>query len=508
MRTHHNLLLVAIMGAGKTVMVADIVRRFCNAGGYSTLVMVHRKNLVQQFIDALVEHAEIERDKIGIACTGTSKRIDFSKSVVVGSIQTCSARLDIIGSFDLVIIDECHTIERSSYKKTIVVLRNKRPGLRLIGLTATPFRMSGPIHGPKKIFPGINYKVTYKELVDLGYLMPARAKIVYNPGFVSKLDNQCQMSKVMVSDRQLKAAVDALETYCQGYKKVAVFGIDIDHCKKIHDAMIDAGHDAVLVHSQQSIHSKRSEKENIEAEKRFRNLEEGGARIMVSVLKLAEGWDFPPTSCIIMCRPTLSGGLWMQIVGRILRIYPGKDKILIVDLTPNTERFGLDFDNIPIRIQRGKKAKNTMRKCPKCSTAVNYGRDECPECGHVFPKPKYNYDYSRGLEGKKTKDVKYRPNAGKIYTVNGWSMGSARKPGGRFSYVKICYYLRNRRIYQNVFPEHPKGKIDTEIFWSGRGGSVPYPGTVTEFLNRKNELKRPEKIKVNNRNKYLEVTPL
>jgi len=112
----------------------------------------------------------------------------------------------------------------------------------------------------------------------------------------------------------------------------------------------------------------------------------GKTPIITSVNILTEGFDFPALECLVFARPTLSSSLWLQAVGRVLRISPGKKEGLLIDLTDNTSRFGTDLDNVNITIPKAvedeiKEKQDMFKLCPLCEVEVHRALRECPECG-------------------------------------------------------------------------------------------------------------------------------
>ena len=144
------------------------------------------------------------------------------------------------------------------------------------------------------------------------------------------------LSDVMQKPLYIQSVVDCIEKYARGFKKIAVFGVNIEHCEKIYEALKASGEKC--------------------CQESFKNYQNRMTRKLYNLIclitvhelsyqsqKLTEGWDYPPTDCVIFARPTLSGNLYVQIIGRMLRISPCKDKCLLIDLTPNVELFGIDI---------------------------------------------------------------------------------------------------------------------------------------------------------------------
>ena len=145
---------------------------------------------------------------------------------------------------------------------------------------------------------------------------------------------------------------------------------------------------------------------------------EGKKRIITSVNILVEGFDFPPLDCLVMARPTLSTALFLQAVGRALRVAEGKEKAFLLDLTENTQRFGTDLDNVEVNIPKKvgeliKKEKEFTKECPECHIECHTVCLDCPHCGYTWPETEY-------LEANPAplKSVTFEPEPPEIWQID------------------------------------------------------------------------------------------
>jgi len=560
MSTDQNILLSAIMGAGKTIITAAIIDRLCRLTNYRVIIMAHRSALVEQFRLAITTFTDIPERRIGIACAGLQYKTIIDRQICIGTVGTVAARVQSLKAFDLIVVDEVHTIERPQYKKIILPrLRAIRPGCRLLGLTATPWRMQGFIYGMddegknKKEFKKINHKITYEALLTGGYLMPLKAKIIRNKQLKKDLTTvgvtgssgdykQGRLGEKM--ELYVDSVYESIKKYGQDdnyiYKKIAVFGTTIAHCQKIYDT-ISPFWKTVLVHS------KQNQIENKKAELDFRDPD--GARVIIIINKLAEGWDYPPTDMIIGARPSLSGGLMLQIIGRVLRKAEGKKQALFVDLAGVLDTFGTDLDNFVLGFH-DKKRTIKLKICEGCDTPNNISIEFCQECGQSFlrcPACKYtleteatacpgcdtivygcprcrtysstNYDKipcaicdyvfrppvteveekgtkDHGIAGKKIIDTDFTTNGvTRPVTVANISyekqLSHAKPP-----YIRVDYKIGRQTISEWLLPEHKVMKSVFKKWWLGRGGRYPVPETTKAFFNRENEIYKPTEIVV------------
>jgi len=397
MKTQPNVLLSAIMGSGKTVMVCRLINRYYKETDRNFLILAHKKELVEQFRKTFLEKTDIPARDIGIACAGLGQRKTKSR-VIIGTVQTF---FNLIGQFDccsLLVVDEAHRIEigkDSQYDQIIKDLQSKNDKLRILGITATPYRLGlgycyGKYNNAPVLFPECNHKITYNELKESGYLMPLQGMVKMDNSYQKDIEDVRtsgdyvldQLGEMMVKTIHLQTAVDAIYEHCQDYKFICVFCCTIDHAEKLKDLL---GDECTTVHSKLT---------DWERQHNMDQWKEGKKRIITSVNILVEGFDFPPLDCLVMARPTLSTALFLQAVGRVLRISEGKKRAFLLDLTDNTDRFGTDLDNVTVQVPKKvgeliKKEKKYFKDCPECGIECHVVCIDCPECGYEWPAQEY-----------------------------------------------------------------------------------------------------------------------
>lgn len=392
------LLLQAATGAGKTMIVCRMINRyFYDHPGRSFLVLMHKRELVSQFLDTFINHTEIKKEDIGICCAGLGSW-DTSKRVTIATVQTLINKMGEYPGADLIVIDETHRVGHdyeSQYQSIIATLRDYKPSHKVIGLTATAYRLNhGLIYGPKakhpNFFPELTHRIKYAELRDHGYLMPLTGYIAAENAsvdlqgveLVSGEYHMGQAGRVM--GRYVSAAVDAMELYAGEHKHIAVFACTINHAETLLDAFLKRGHSAVVVHSQLDSKTRK------EALKRWQS---GVARVAISINILTEGFDWPGLSCLIFCRPTKSPVVWVQAIGRVLRIAENKPKSLMIDLTGNALEFGMDIDDPKFKLQINdsgsgevptKTCRNIFPDGKICGEVVHAACRVCPACGYEW----------------------------------------------------------------------------------------------------------------------------
>ncbi len=395
------LLLQSATGSGKTVIIVRMIQRYFNDHlDRRFLIVMHKAELVRQFVSAFREFTNIPTSDIGICCSSISTKHDIKPRIVIASVQTMINQVADYQGADMVIIDETHRVshdESSQYQQLLEVLRVKYQNHKVIGVTATAYRLGhGMIYGDKcrpgrkNFFPELTHRVTYKELKEQKHLMPLK-------GFVAAhADIEDDLKKLSVSGdynigeagtmmaKHVYTAVTAYEEYGLDHNHVCVFACTIEHAEALTNVFNEAGYDAVVIHSKLT---------KIERHANLTLWQSGKVKIAVSINILVEGFDFPALSCLLFCRPTKSPTIFVQAIGRILRNAPGKEEALLIDLTNNVNEFGLDLDNprfiIPKYVEGEGEAPvkvcdGEMPDGDYCGELLHASVRICPQCGKEF----------------------------------------------------------------------------------------------------------------------------
>lgn len=390
LQTQPNVLVQMTTGAGKTVTVCRLINHYFFDTDRRFLILAHKQELIRQFQRTFKDMTDIPESAVGIVCSGLGEK-NLRRRITIGTVQSFINVLDKYQGCNLLIIDEAHRISignDSQYDQTINTLRKTSPNMRLVGITATPYRLGhGYIYGDKatgpNLFPKLNTQIKYSVLRDAGYLMPLEGKVAINDRLADDLGNVRvngdyvidQLGEVMTKEIHLHTAIDAIRQYCDEFQRICVFCCTIDHAEKVRALM---GNECTIIHSRLT---------QIERDINMNAWKSGQCRVITSVNILAEGFDFPPLDCLIFARPTLSSGLYVQALGRVLRTSPGKDRAFLLDLTDNTSRFGTDLDKIKVSIPQAiSRSDPVLEKiCPNCEAVVHPARAQCPECGYEWP---------------------------------------------------------------------------------------------------------------------------
>jgi DNA repair protein RadD len=395
LRSHDDNPCVVIPTAGgKTPLMATICRDAVTQWNGRVLILAHVKELLQQAADKLQKICpEI---KFGVYSAGLKRR-DTRHPVIIAGIQSVYKRACELDAFDLVIVDEAHMIPpdgEGMYRQFLADAKIVNPRLRTIGLTATPYRLkSGTICSPENILNAICYEIGVRELIRDGYLCPLVSKAgkekidtdqlhVRGGEFVAD-----ELEQLMDQDQLVESATQEIFTYTQDRQSCLIFASGIKHALHIKQIFQEKYNTECGF-----VCGKTPADEREELLLRFRGNPSGGLfkrqplKYLVNVHVLTTGFDATNIDCVALLRPTLSPGLFYQMVGRGFRLHPAKQNCLVLDFGGNVMRHG-PVDQIRIQDSNtggGKTTDAPAKECPNCHSVVAAGYAICPDCGYVF----------------------------------------------------------------------------------------------------------------------------
>lgn len=385
-------LAVLPTGAGKTAVIADICRSVTQGfvttktGGKRVLVLSHVKEIVQQTYDFL-DKFMWQNFKSGVYSAGLKRRDKGEEfQVLVAGIQSVYNKTKIIGKFDVIIIDEVHLLPpkgEGRYRTLVKEQRDINPYCTVVGLTATPYRMGGGyIYGENRLFKKICYEIKVSDLIKKGWLTRVTNKLgatkqdfdsipLKNGEFDAKeVETRCYLQYHEVVEDFLERTKDR--------KAVLVFAPSVNNSILMGVELREKGC------SWKSIYGDTPQQER---DKTIQEFKEGKIKYLLNVGVLTTGFDAPNVDCIVLARPTASPGLYVQMVGRGLRLCEGKENCLILDYGGNIGRHG-PIDDIYMR-KRGKrvnfkKDRPKLKLCRHCQTYNSIFAKVCSECGNDF----------------------------------------------------------------------------------------------------------------------------
>ena len=380
-----NPCVVIPTGGGKTPVMATICGDSVVTWNGRVLIVAHVKELLEQSADKLqVVCPEV---KFGIYSAGLKRR-DTQAPVIVAGIQSIYKRACELGPVDLILVDEAHMIPpegEGMYQQFLAEARVVNPAVRVIGLTATPYRLkSGLICTPDHFLNHVCFEVGVRELIVQGYLSPLVSKAGINKADLEGLHVRAgdfvadEVESLMDDDRLVEAACGELVGYTADRKAVLIFASGIKHGEHIVRTLrerhgIECGF----------VTGETTTRERDAVLNRFRR---GELQYLCNVNVLTTGFDAPHIDCVVLLRPTLSPGLYYQMVGRGFRLHPGKVNCLVLDFGGNVVRHG-PVDAIRIQERPGGNGAAPAKECPECLSVIAAGYARCPDCGYEFPPP-------------------------------------------------------------------------------------------------------------------------
>lgn len=432
-------------------------------------VLVNKVSLVEQTQAQLAKM--IDDGRVGVYC-GTLKTKEIKSQVTVATIQSIARQSPHI---DLLIIDEYHNFTESKRSESFIEkLKQVNPRLRIVGFTATPFTAkNGPVFGKGQMVQELTYERSLDEMIADEYLVPYRFEVTQERYDTSKLRLvngdyvEKELQELAKDQGKLSLQVkDALSRLIDR-KKVVWIATCIDHAQRLMREI--ARYESVTI-----IHSQLKRDEQLASIDSFEN---GSVKHICSVAMVSEGYDHPPIDAIVLMRPTRSPVLYVQAVGRGLRLNEGKKDCLVLDYGQIAAYLGNPSSPF---IGKAKKGQSKRTRDCSCGAVVFLPAKECPECGHDFtPKAFREIDRLKNLTetaggkvpilGSFFDKFKSMPTDG-VLKVKGWEVNenyisSAGNRCFRIKYITetttVSEYLKHGTYYHKKFIEQTGGDFST-----------------------------------------------
>jgi DNA repair protein RadD len=497
-----NALIVLPTGTGKSLVVADTCRRCLEWPGTRILVLTHVRELIRQNAEELLRLWP--EAPIGINSAGLGKR-DYRSQIVFCGIQSVHDHATRFGKVDIVLVDEAHLIPRTSntmYRKFLRELEVINPYLKVVGLTATPYRLdSGRLdEGEGAIFDGIAYEYGMRRAVEEGYLSPLVSKATETKLDVTGVATRG--GEFVAGDLERAVDVDAInravvnETIALGQDRKAwlFFCAGVKHAEHIRDLVREQGYTCENIFG---------DTPKVERDRIVADFKAGRIRALASMGVLTTGFNVPAVDLIALARPTKSPGLYVQICGRGSRLAAGKTNCLILDFARNIERHGpVDLIN-PKKPRRGEEGGEApVKTCPSCECFVPISARECVECGYEFPKPEPKIDRSASTLAVMSTG---KPQAVRVSAISYHEHRKVTDPNAPPT-LRVDYRCGLVTHREWVALEH-KGYARQKAvsWWISRRGSLPAPASVADALRRTNELAAVEEIQLRMAGRHAEI---
>jgi len=381
LHAHGNTLGIAPTGAGKTIMLSAVAGQLIGDSAAKACVLAHREELSAQ-----------NREKFGRVNPKITTSVvdagakDWAGQTTFAMVPTLAraASLAAMPALDLLVIDEAHHAVADSYRRIIDRARESNPDCRIFGVTATPNR--GDRKGLREVFDNVADQVRLCELIASGHLVPPRTFII-DVGVQEKLRavrktaadfDMAEVARIMnrapVTDEVIRHWKEKA-----GDRPTVVFCSTVAHAENVAEAFNLAGVAAAIVHGDLDIETRRQVLSAYAA---------GEVRVIVNVAVLTEGWDHPPTACVVLLRPSSYRSTMIQMVGRGLRTvdpeeWPGvvKTDCIVLDFGTSSLTHGTLEQDVNLDGREPVPGAAPTRTCPECEAEIPLACTECPICG-------------------------------------------------------------------------------------------------------------------------------
>lgn len=488
-------------GAGKSVVIAGILDMAIR-GNARALVLTHRQELLVQNRAELAGYMQRSELSFGLFCASLGSKT--FKDVTFASVQSF-AGVQKLHHQNLLIIDEAHLVgpkESTQYRKLIARLKALNPKLKIVGLTATPFRMGQGLitEGQNAIFTKIVYNANIKDLIDQGYLCHLTSKRTVSPeiniegarivsGDFSKKDLEPRVAMI------LDSAIPQILASGDNRKSWAVFTPSVAIAESVCGVLRDKGINAALL---------TGDTDTLTRNRMIDSFKAGRLRCIVSVDVMTTGFNAPNIDMIVLLRPTKSLGLYIQMVGRGTRLSPGKKDCLVLDFGGNIERFGpIDVIEIESKSSDKKKRKAPHKFCPVCGMSVALSVRTCTEveCQYEWP------EVSKGVRSLE----KYASDANILSEPELWHVNTdilLRLVKGGLPAIEIVYSDKNskRKTSRFLCFDHDGFAKRKAVWWWTDNVGVPVPSNSEEARTLiESNWVPPESIVITKKGKYFEI---
>lgn len=374
-------------GSGKSVVIGYFCKEVSQSWPKTRILMLTRS---QELITQNAEKLRMlwPNAPMGIYSASLGRKQRNEPITIAGPLSIVNA-IDDFEPFDLCLIDEAHDIshkDEGSYRKIIAALLEKKPSMRVIGFTASPFRVGhGMITDKPAIFDGLIEPTSIMELISQGYLSVLRSKAT---DFKLSTEGIKKRGGEYI-EKDLQAAVDTADNNRRmvdeviaragGRKFWMFFCTGVEHARHIKELLIERGISAEAV---------TGEMPKGEREAAIRDFRSGKLQAVTNVNCLSTGFDHPAIDLLVLARPTMSPGLYMQQVGRGMRPAPGKAECIVLDFAGAVAQHGPITAVKPPKKAGSGNGEAPVKACPTCSELVHISAKICPACAYEFPAPK------------------------------------------------------------------------------------------------------------------------
>lgn len=361
-KKYKHILFGAATGYGKSSIIYNKVKKTLKKGG-RVLVVAPRRKLVRQLVDTLEPFYPSQ-------IMGVDTNYYEDSDVFVGSTPTLHNRLKkegkkYLGKLDLILVDEVHINFGSKSMQELMNLY--WDNCTWIGLSATPidergYRLEG--------WDYTHYKWQTQDLIEAGWLTPVRVMVEDRPqglddiGMTGGDYNEGDLADFMSDGARVSNVYQVWEEHAKDRRSM-IFAVNINHANLIYEDFVKNNVSVAVVHS--DIH----EDDEDAALEDFSN---GDVDVVINVGKLTTGYDETSVDCLLIARPTKSLRLFLQIIGRGIRLHEGKEECLILDVAGTISEHGYPTM---------KRDFNKVKPAPKEKKDIEFAETQCDHCGYA-----------------------------------------------------------------------------------------------------------------------------
>jgi DNA repair protein RadD len=511
-------------GTGKSGTMAMLIKRLLE--GWSDLrifVVTHVEELVGSNFEEFINMCPFA--PVGIAAASLGRR-DYRSQVIFGQLQTVWDKADLIGHIDILMIDEVHLVPNDGntmYRKLIAALMAINPDMKIVGFSATPYRLdSGRLdEGEDRLFDRVVYTYGLAQGIEDGYLTRLTSKpcdLKYDMTGVHRLGGdfkKSDLAKATDKEELTRAAIAEVMGYVrEENRKTAIFFCNgIEHATHVRDEVRAHGKTCAVLSGK----TPKGERRKI-----IEDLKSGRLWGCTSDNVLSTGTNIPCVDLIVDMAPTESTNRYVQRAGRGTRVvWPAgfkpdnataeerkaaiargpKPNCRYMNFAGNIERHG-PVDCVTPKAPGKGTGEAPIKLCMQCEEICAAGARVCPNCGVEFifeEKPKFTARPTDVAILATVAEPESRKVSSRSFRVH---PGKSDKPDS----VKITYLCGMTSISEWACPAHSGfAKTKSDRLWLHLGGLRPFPKNPLEWLQRQGELAEVDEIMVKPRDKYWDV---
>jgi len=503
-KSDDNCLLVVPTAGGKTpILTSFLSAAIAEWPETRVLCLVHVKELLAQAHKTLLR---MWPEAPATIFSAGLKSKNLNGNIVFATIQSIYKKAYQLQRIDLIIVDEVDLIphgDEGMYRKLLADLLQINPYLKVVGLTATPWRMNDGLitEGEGALFNHIAYEVPIQTLINDGYICPPICKTMdtqidttgvavrggeYVAGALEKAADKAEITK---------AAVAEIIDLGRDRHSWLVFATGVEHAHHIRDEFKSHGITCEAITGKTPAGDR---------DRRIADYQAKRIKCLVNVGVLTVGFDAPATDLLAILRPTKSSRLWLQILGRGFRLSPetGKTNFLTLDYTSNSRTFGPIDLLRPKPKQKGSGATGEMpfKVCPECEAELLISSKECLACGYVFPEAPTKINHTADTAPLLSSQI--RPEFVEVTRASYRRHEKLGKPPTlRVDY--LCGLATHSEWISFEATGYPRQKACE--WWNRRAPGLPVPMTVADAIAQTQKLRVPHTIQVKQVGKFYEV---